>query len=101
AHIAAGQAWATSAALSNLSFQQSSFADLAQAPTGQHEPYDYIVITGVYAWVSPANQQAIHTFVQRFLAPGGLMYLSYPFYPGMAEMVPLRNLLHEYAQAAE
>lgn len=100
-HISAGQAWAASAALGNLSFQQSSFADLAQAPAGQHEPYDYIVITGVYAWVSPANQQAIHTFVQRFLAPGGLVYLSYPCYPGMAEMVPLRNLLHEYAQAAE
>ncbi|SHI41195.1 methyltransferase regulatory domain-containing protein [Pollutimonas bauzanensis] len=101
AHISAGRAWAASAALGNLSFQQSSFADLAQAPAGQREPYDYIVLTGVYAWVSPSNQQAIRAFVRRFLAPGGLVYLSYPCYPGMTEMVPVRNLLREYARAAD
>lgn len=100
-HISVGRSWACSAGLSNLSFQQSSFSDLAQMAAGQSEPYDYIVLTGVYARVSPANQQAIRTFIQRFLAPGGLVYLSYPCFPGMAEMVPVRNLLYEYAQAAQ
>jgi len=99
-HVAAGRTWAEAAGLRNLAVERAAFAELAARPEGSLPRFDYIVLTGVYAWVSPANRQALRAFVQRFLAPGGLVYLSYPCHPGMAEMVPLRNLLREYAQAA-
>lgn len=100
-HIAAGKALAADAGLCNMHFQHASFAALADLPDQALPRFDYIVLTGVYAWISPENQHAIHAFVQRFLAPGGIVYVSYPCYPGMAAIEPTRHLLYEFAQAAD
>jgi len=99
-HVRAGQAWVERADLRNLTVERATFAELAARANDHVAPFDYIVLTGVYAWVSPANQAAVRDFVRRYLKPGGIVHLAYPCLPGMAAMMPLRNLFRDYAASA-
>ena len=75
-----------------------SFAEFAarkDLPT-----FDYIVMHGVWSWVSDANRAILAEFAGRQLNPGGVLYLSYNALPGQATMEPLRHLANEYARRA-
>ena len=99
-HVRAGQAWVDRAGLENLTVEQATFAELAARDDDHFALFDYIVMTGVYAWVSPANQAALRDFVRRYLKPGGIVHVAYPCLPGMSAMIPLRNLFRDYAAGA-
>jgi cyclopropane fatty-acyl-phospholipid synthase-like methyltransferase len=44
--------------------------------------FDYIVAHGLYSWVPPDAQDALMDSIHRFLAPGGIAYVSYNAQPG-------------------
>ena len=89
AHIANARQLATDAGVGNLEFYNADFAavDLGTAR------FDYIVAHGVYAWIDDASQAALCRLIDRHLAPGGLVYLSYNAMPGWAADMPLQRLL--------
>ena len=89
AHIADARQLAADAGLNNLDFYNADFAevDLGMAR------FDYIVAHGVYAWIDGASQAALRRLIDRHLAPGGLVYLSYNAMPGWAADLPLQRLL--------
>jgi SAM-dependent methyltransferase len=89
AHIADARQLAADAGLGNLEFYNADFAavDLGTAH------FDYIVAHGVYAWIDGASQAALCRLIDRNLAPGGLVYLSYNAMPGWAADLPLQRLL--------
>ncbi|MDQ8023926.1 MAG: class I SAM-dependent methyltransferase [Moraxellaceae bacterium] len=95
AHVAAAQAMADSAGLSNLQIMADSFAELA---TRELPAMDYIVLHGVYSWVDDANREHILTLIRRLLKPGGVIYISYNALPGWANKAPLQRLMSEIAQ---
>lgn len=97
-HIAHGQALASAADLSNLRFIEADFLTLnTQNPELQPE-YDFIVLNGVYSWISEAERAAIRCFIQQRLKPGGLLYLGYMCQPGMAFLAGLRSLLRTHVE---
>lgn len=97
AHIAYAQAKARAAGLTNITFHELSFADL----TGPRAPalpiFDFITMHGVWTWIAPHLQQAIVTFIDQSLRPGGLVYVSYNAMPGWSSTSPLQRLVKELA----
>jgi SAM-dependent methyltransferase len=57
--------------------------------------FDLIVLHGVWSWISDSDRMIIVSFIDRFLKPGGVVYLSYNAMPGHAGLHPLGNLLRE------
>lgn len=55
-------------------------------------PYDYIICHGVYSWVPEPVRERILQVMRRWLAPGGVAYLSYNVWPGWALRGRLRAL---------
>ncbi|MDR9838888.1 class I SAM-dependent methyltransferase [Herbaspirillum huttiense] len=96
AHIAGSRQLAEAAGLQNIRFLEASFADLADSLTAL-PPLDFITMHGVYSWVSAENRHCIMRLVERYLKPGGVVYLSYNAMPGWAPSLPLQRLLLEHA----
>ncbi|TWI60423.1 putative methyltransferase family protein [Pseudoduganella lurida] len=59
--------------------------------------FDFIGLHGIFSWISDENRRIIADFVRRKLRLGGVLYISYNTQPGWAPMVPVRELLAEYA----
>ncbi|MEZ5466673.1 MAG: class I SAM-dependent methyltransferase [Lysobacterales bacterium] len=95
AHVAAAQALADQAGLSNLQLVQDSFSQLRGRDL---PPMDFIVLHGVYTWVNADNRAHIVALITRLLKPGGVVYLSYNCMPGWALKAPLQRLMSEAAQ---
>lgn len=94
-HIANSRKMAKKAGLKNVRFHELSFADACAEDFGQ---FDYIVAHGIYSWISPENRQEMVEFYRRFLAPGGLVYLSYNSYPGWLSIAPVQKVVSEFAK---
>lgn len=98
AQIANARSLAAEAGLGNVDFRHESFRDTADLPDGALPPLDFVALHGIYAWISEANRRAIVTVIDRWLKPGGLVYLSYNCMPGWAAMAPFQRLLVEHAE---
>jgi len=99
AHIAAARQYASQVGLSNITFVETSFADLAAQPAAALPEFDFIVSHGVLSWISPANQKLLVEVIRQRLRAGGLAYVSYNTLTGWASMVPVRALMHLLAEA--
>lgn len=96
AHIAASRQLAMAASLENMTFLEHSFADLADGHVDL-PALDFITLHGVYSWVNAENRGHIMRFIDRYLKPGGLVYLSYNAMPGWATTLPFQRLVLEHA----
>lgn len=94
-HIANSRKAAKKAGLENVTFHELSFAEACAENLGQ---FDYIVAHGIYSWISPENRKEMVEFFRRFLAPGGLAYLSYNTYPGWLSVSPVQKVVSEFAK---
>lgn len=94
-HIANSRKMAKRGGLKNVQFHELSFADACAENLGQ---FDYIVAHGIYSWISPENRKEMVEFYRRFLAPGGLVYLSYNTYPGWLSVAPVQKVVSEFAK---
>jgi len=96
AHIADARELARAAGNSNVHFFEADFDAFGR----QDLPaFDFVVLHGVYTWVSPENRQAIVRFLAEHLRPGGVAYVSYNALPGWAQLQPLGRLIHELVDA--
>ena len=60
--------------------------------------FDYIGLHGIWSWISDQNRAVIIDFIRRKLAVGGVLYVGYNTQPGLAAMVPMRELLSGHAE---
>ncbi|MYM38685.1 class I SAM-dependent methyltransferase [Duganella qianjiadongensis] len=60
--------------------------------------FDFIVLHGIWSWVSDENRSIIVDFIRRKLKVGGVLYISYNTQPGWATMVPMRDLLITHSE---
>lgn len=102
AHIARGRGLAAGAGLDNLHLEEASFGELVGAePSGRPLPalpqFDYIVLHGVWSWVSAENRAHLVHFMDARLKPGGLVYVTYNALPGWTATQPLQHLLSRMA----
>lgn len=98
AHIARASGLAKAAALINAHIEEASFEELAGGAQGDLGRFDYIVLHGVWAWVSAANRAYIVQFIDRHLKPGGLVYVTYNALPGWTSTMPLQRLVSMFAE---
>jgi SAM-dependent methyltransferase len=94
-HIDRGRAIAERAGLGNLTFHA---LDFEKAGALDLPKFDYIVAHGVYAWIDEAAAASMRRFIDRHLAPGGLVYVSYNSMPGWASDGPFQHLLYALAE---
>jgi SAM-dependent methyltransferase len=92
-HIENATRFAAEAGLSNALFFDASFEELANAPEQKWPKMDFIVLHGVWSWVSAAQRGHILRFIARRLAPGGIVYNAYNALAGWAAMLPVQKLL--------
>lgn len=97
-HIENARRMAAGAGLGNAHFFEASFAELAGGGVPGLPSFDYIVLHGIWSWVSPENRSHMVDFVRRHLAPGGIAYVSYNALAGWASMVPVQRMMRLLAQ---
>ena len=102
-HIENASRLAADAGLSNACFADVSFETLASAAPGDWPKMDFIVLHGVWSWVSAAQRKHIMRFIARHLAPGGVVYNGYNALAGWAALLPVQKLLRQFraSQPAE
>ncbi|QGN95689.1 Trans-aconitate methyltransferase [Piscirickettsia salmonis] len=89
-HIESAEALRTQAGIDNLKLIHDDFVDCKKF---NFEKFDYIVMHGLYSWVSEAVLKKIHAFIRRFLKPTGLVYIGYNAAPGWDSLRSIRELL--------
>ncbi len=77
-------------------FFDNSFAEMAARD--DLPEFDYIVLHGVWSWVSDDNRRAIVDIIRKRLKVGGVVYLSYNTLPGWAVGMPLRHMMTLHAE---
>lgn len=98
AHIARAERFRTQAGLDNLRLIEADVVALADAAEPGLPRFDYVTLHGVYSWVSPEVRAGIVRFLDRFVKPGGVVYVSYNALPGWNQLTPAQRLLFEYAR---
>jgi SAM-dependent methyltransferase len=97
AHIANATRLASAAELANVSFEDLSFEQILALPSGTLPAFEFIVLHGIYSWVSEANRRNIVQIIDRHLKPGGMVYVSYNCLPANAPTGPIQRFLREFA----
>ena len=98
AHIDNARVMAEQAGLSNVVFAETSFAELASLPREALPQMDFIVLQGIWSWVSSTQRAFVLQFIRDRLAPGGVVYMSYNSLAGWAAMVPAQRLMRLYSE---
>jgi SAM-dependent methyltransferase len=98
-HVESGRRLAGLSGLANLHVEERSFADLARAARGTWPEFDIVTLHGVWSWITPATAEHVVGFIDRFLRPGGLVYVSSNTLAGWASMLPLQRLMHGMARS--
>jgi SAM-dependent methyltransferase len=94
-HIGAARQRAAALGVTNVHLHEALFDERL---TRSLPPCDFIVLHGVYSWVSPAVRATLRALIAGLLRPGGLAYVSYNCLPGWSAEAPLRALLRELAR---
>ena len=87
---------ARAAGLSNIAFEDLSFAQMLSLPPGRLPKFDVVALHGIYSWISPENRAIVVQVLDRLLKPGGMVYVSYNCLPGWAPLVPLQRFVAEH-----
>jgi SAM-dependent methyltransferase len=86
---------ARDAGLDNVEVFDDSFEEMMERDLPQ---MDFIVLHGIYSWVSPALRQVIVEFIAKRLKLGGVVYVSHNALPGWSAAMPLRELFNLHAR---
>lgn len=79
----------------NLSLQRANIIDFRP---DDHRCFDYIIVHGVYSWVSSIVQEKILSICRNHLSGNGLAYISYNTYPGWRGKQALREMLRYHTR---
>lgn len=94
-HVNRARQLADAASLENVSLIAAAVSDeLAQSDLPS---FDFIVMHGLYSWVSEDVRAAIRRFIAVRLKPGGQVLVSYNAQPGCASRQPLRDIMRRFA----
>lgn len=99
-HVAVARERAAASGVDNIDFVHADVADMARAADDAYPHCDFIVLHGVYAWVTSHTRATIRKVMQRWLKPGGLVYVAYMSHPGASGLAAAQRLLRLSAEAA-
>lgn len=96
-HIGHARALAKAAGVNNVEFVEDSFQGMLERCSASPH-YDFIILHGVYSWVSAADQQRLRQVVERQLKPQGIVVVGYMAQPGLDFFAAPRRFVQQYAQ---
>ena len=96
-HIARAEDFRRAAGLDNLTLVEADVAELAATGAPELPQFDYVALHGLFTWVSADVRAGVVRFLNRFLRPGGVVYVGYNVLPGWADVIPIQKVLYEYA----
>lgn len=88
--VARGTRLAEAAGIANVRIE---VGDLLEAAESLEEPFDYIIVHGLYAWVPEVVRAATMRLIGRVLAPEGIAFVSYNAKPGGHLRQAVREML--------
>ncbi|QPN62257.1 methyltransferase regulatory domain-containing protein [Synechococcus sp. CBW1004] len=95
-HIAHSQWLVAELGLSNVSFHEADFlelaADDAQLPFAADLHFHYVVAHGILSWIAPEVRTALLQLSGRLLRSGGAFYCSYNTFPGWLDRTSFKAL---------
>ncbi|UZK65035.1 class I SAM-dependent methyltransferase [Sphingomonas sp. M1-B02] len=94
-HVLHARDLAAATELTNLTVSPASFQDYVNDPD-LPDRFDVIALHGIYSWVDGKLRDAIREFIDRKLAVGGILYISYNAFPGWSAMLPMRQLIFDH-----
>ncbi|MDB5479987.1 MAG: methyltransferase protein [Caulobacteraceae bacterium] len=92
-HIANARRLAERAGLRNVTFVETSFADVARRPQAELPEFEFVVAHGILSWISESNRECIFELIRQRLRTGGLAYLGYNVAAGWSSLQPVRELM--------
>lgn len=84
----------------SLKIYDDSFSELFERLKKENAKFDYIVMHGVFSWISESNQKILLEIIGSFLKVGGFVYISYNAFPGWDGKWSARKLLTLYKNQA-
>ena len=96
-HISGAQRLARSAGLSNVSFLEKSFEDIA-ANLDDLPACEFIALHGVYSWISLEQRSAVKQIISRKLKTGGVLYISYNCAAGWGATAAFQRVFRDFYQ---
>lgn len=95
-HIAHSQWLVAELGLTNVSFHEADFlelaADDAQHPFAADLRFHYVVAHGILSWIAPEVREALLQLSGRLLRSGGAFYCSYNTFPGWLDRTSFKAL---------
>jgi len=91
-HVAHATHVAEAAELTNIRFSGADFIALAADWPADFGTFDYVVLHGIYSWVSPEVRAALVECLRHATRPGSLVYLSYNAQPGWLGTMPFQHI---------
>jgi len=98
-HVVTARELAEAAGLENITFLERDLAALA-AGADALPPLDYVTLNGFYSSADKATRADLVRFLNRYLKPGGIVFLNYDALPGRSNELPLQWLLCHMAEGA-
>lgn len=98
-HIGRARSMAVKGGLRNVNLYERSFESLHEDPSDLGGPFDFIVLHGIYSWVSTQSRAAIDALLTSHLRDGGLAYICYNSMPGSTARVGLSRVLYALRNA--
>lgn len=90
-----GETLAAAAGLTNVSFIQADFLDLAMNWPAGLGTFDYITLQGILSWVSPVVRDAVFKCVAQASKPGTVATFGYNCWPGWLSYIPFQHLANQ------
>ncbi|MEZ6130870.1 MAG: class I SAM-dependent methyltransferase [Planctomycetaceae bacterium] len=83
--------------LHNIEFHAANVTDCsARLPS---DGFDYILVPGVFSWITDTEREALLHVLQQFLAPNGVAAVSFNVLPGWSFREPLREFISRHVRA--
>jgi SAM-dependent methyltransferase len=96
--IARGQDLAAAAGLTNVSFIQADFLDLATSWPNELGTFDYLALQGILSWVSPEVRAAAFRCVAHASKSGTVASFGYNSPPGWLSSMPFQHVANQFSK---
>jgi SAM-dependent methyltransferase len=100
-YIAHGESLAAAGGLTNITFVQADFLELAGTWRTELGLFDYVVLQGILSWISPELRSAAIQCVAHASKRGTAVAFGYNTPPGWLSAVPLQHVAHELARRVD
>lgn len=82
--------------LKNITFVEGDFMELKDNWPKEYGKFHYVILHGIWTWISKPVREAVVEILKNVVLPGGLVYLSYNSLPGWLPGTIVKEVLSNY-----